>query len=1273
MSFSEELKKSINDRDLAKFTELANHPALLVNEVFEDGLLHYLLKNPGIPLEFYKVVLDNVDTDVNKIGKNKLPPILSTENTEIQDLLLSLERTNVNIEVDSRTHMRLINVVLKAGDMELFKKLLSNPRTDYAQRKTFLNEDQTLLNYCMTNNMEAFKMLLDKGVDPNRSGPYNPVEYAVKNSNFEAFRMLLEKGAEFNLFFRARGISLMNYLLEFGFLKGSDMKMLDLVLDNYFDKIRDKKEFLEKTIQLDNVNIFQRLLEKGLTIDDKLLVVLIGKLELLKVILANPETAGLQKGVIVSTIYKSENMELVKLLGTVPFVEDIQDIMTETLLDSENHLLIQTIINSNIDYLQEKKLLPYLIVGKDGHMFDTLVQGGDGSLADILLELAPETQIPQNFNPVGSVIAREQYDLLKTLMTNYNVCLTKGAYYDILLKKGKLDMLKLALEKGSHCKLTLLNSYTFGDFYKKLPGDFAFELLFDDKINTNLWTNHILTKMYGIPGFTKILEKNIDRVLPLFENHVLLNIDWLVTSDKGRMFYFVSSESIQDKLNTPVVRILTQGTPGINILKRLLQALSDNGKRELYSNIVTGYLHIGDIETLELLVRELSVELNELDINENLVSNPEFMMSNIDTLLRLFPGMKVAGYISTFNECIKSNPQLFVSSEISRKLLSQTDYNYNQMVDIGLSGRRREGEDDEDYPRYTQLYDLCISLALDKGKTEKMDAYLFLIRTYLENPEVNINMRNDTPYDDESVTFLEYCALQIKDFDNSVDYSTAETYGFYQQVIKMILEHPSLDIDANRELFAIISREEEGINLDDLFTTILSNPRIDINATGALSNACSTRNIRILNVLLTIGALNVNLLDNDGNTGLHICIEKTFEEGAMALLADPRLDITIQDAKGRNYARLAGKAGMKKVIERLAELGQTDDKQARVEREIAEYNARMAAQGRVKQTRIRETLNSFDLILKEKRKDREDREDGEGGFTGSTTPYNKSMCPFCLTYIEKENPYECVYLSGHRCPAELENEPLKRLYFGEAWATKVFEICCVCGRPCEHHGHFRPTLEGEPVSELLPNTSFANHWDCNEGNGGGGKLEMTSRLIGMLSEIKRRVDRDERLVYGPELIRELAMIGNNSVRDGAIIARASGVLERQGWNSNSKIEKYKKFNAPNAPNATRNNNNSRPRNTREPIVHYDNPEEELQCMICLDEAEHLFKPHESDQGYICDECLKRQVCSSRYASVTCELGCRPKKQIYKEDVNALMGGNFCEGVEIAEAHANAEN
>lgn len=1281
MGFSEELKKSILDRDLAKFTELANHPALLINEIYGDGLLHYLLTIPGLPLEFYKVILANVDMDVNKIGTNKLPPILSTENAEIQDLLLAIDSINVNIEVVPRTSMRLLNIVLKADDMRLFKKLLDHPRTDYSQRRTFLNEDQTLLNYSMTNNMEAFRMLLDKGVDPNRSGPFNPVEFSVRNSNFEAFRMLLERGAEFNLFFRARGISLIDYLIEFGFLKGSDMKMLDLILDKYFDKIRDKKELLEKTMKLDNVKIFQRLLEKGLQITDDLLPLLMSKHELLKIVLSRPDTAGVPKDVIAKTIYKSEDIELVELLGKASFAEDIKSVMVDTLLESENANLLRTIINSNIDYLQSKNLLPYLLVEKKGHMFDTLVQGGEADLVDILLELAPETKIPVDFAPVGTLIVRERYDLLDVLMTKYGVCLNTPEQFEQLLKKGKLDVLKTAFEVCSHNNLNLLSGHKFYyvyNIYNKLPLEFAIELIFDEKVNINLWTNLVMSELYKIPGFIRELEDNIDRYIVLAKKHGRLNMKWLTTSSDGFGFDSLDrfespgyKRTVESRQDTPIVRILQKGEVGINEVNRILAVLPLEEQYELCETIARGFIIIGNLELLEKVVGIMdrnNILKSDFTLEYLLPQNPLFIMSNIDDLKRLIPSVSI-DYISVFRSCIDTNPELFVSSGIARKLMTG-EYDYYRMVVIPAEFRH----DNDSY--HSQLYDLCIKLDVSGGKTPKLDTYLELIKIYLEHPEINVNQRNDIYTDvadetpEDNVTILEYCAKQIKSFDNSVDYTSAETYGFYQQLIKMVLAHPSLDIDSNENLFSIIYREREGVNLEGLLTTILSHPTIDINSIDIIFNVCSNRNIRVLGVLLTIGTLNVNRVNENGNTPLHICIENTFEEGAMALLADPRIDITVQDAKGRNYARLAAKAGMRKIIERLAELGQTDDIQARVDREIAEYEAKMAAQGRVKQTRIRETLNSFDLILKEKRVDKKHDEDAEGGFRGSTTPYNKSMCPFCLTYIEKENPYECVYLSGHKCPAELENEPLKRLYFGDQWQTKVFEICCVCGRPCRNHGHFRPTIEGEPVSELLPNQSFANHWDCNEGNGGGGKLEMTARLVGMLSEIKRRVDSEAKLVYGPELIKELAMIGNNSIRDDAIKARALAVLERQNWNSNSMIEKYKRFNAPNAN--TKASNNSRSRNVREPIVHYDNPEQVLQCMICLDEAEHLFKPHESDEGYICDECLKRQVCASRYASVTCELGCRPKKQIYKEDVNALMGGNFCEGVEMAEARANAE-
>jgi hypothetical protein len=355
---------------------------------------------------------------------------------------------------------------------------------------------------------------------------------------------------------------------------------------------------------------------------------------------------------------------------------------------------------------------------------------------------------------------------------------------------------------------------------------------------------------------------------------------------------------------------------------------------------------------------------------------------------------------------------------------------------------------------------------------------------------------------------------------------------------------------------------------------------------------------------------------------------------------------------------------MTRLSEVLASRGQTDDKQARVDREVAEYDARMTLLGRRKEGRIREALNNFDLILKER--ERPPPAADEEGFGRNETPYNLSLCPFCLTYLEKENPYECVYLSGHTCPVEIQNEELKRLYFGDRWENERFEICCTCGRPCSHHGHYRILDNGSAgPATLMPNGGLANHWRCDEHNGGGGKLEMVVRLVGMLSELKSRVDREDRLVYGPELTRELAAIANHSLFDQAIRDRAVSILERKKWNVNSKIAKHAKFNAPNVvaeePVVVA---------EHEPITHFSNEgrEEQLKCMICLDdEPEHVFKPHVDDAGYICSDCIKRQVCSSRYASVTCALGCAPAKQIYKEDVNALMGGNFCEGAEAAEA------
>ena len=1128
----------------------------------------------------------------------------------------------------------------------------------------------------MTHNMEAFRMLLEKGdrIDINRSGMYNPVEFAVVHTNFEAFRLLLEYGANFNIDFRSRGVSLINYLIDDGMLMGSNIQMLDLLLEKYFDMISDKQGLIEKAIKMEYVKFLHRLLDKGLQLTDKDIPAVIGKPKLLELILSRADLGGISKFLLIKNIYRLEDLELIKLLGKYNNDKEIWDnVIVNFLAHSDNSLLISRILDNSMDYLVKNSLLsPYLealLYFNSGHMFYQLLQGGKTDLVISLLEKAPGIKIMSDNSILGIAIGTKRFELVDILFKKYNVYLTKAEYYEHLLKDKQFELLMLALETGSNRALNVLHNYNFLSFYSKLSPEFARDLLFNERVNRALWNDNILHKLYNIPGFIQAIAEDMDRVVRLIETHVITNINWIFMYGPNKSIedYYEISD---DMLNAPIITLARRGGDGINMINRIFRAFSIEEKRRFSRKLTIGVILIKNIDLLTTVIDGVinsnGLHVDELDIDDLLPVCSEFIMTNIDTILRIIPGLYLK-YISSLGAAISANLDLFTSSDITRKLLSGANYNPNFMV--YTPGDRRSDSD----TYYSQLYSLCTGVYNDTEKTPKNDAYLDLIRQYLEHPDTDVNQRNDDEdaSDDYNVTILEDCAFKIKTFDNSLDYTAAETYGFFHQVIKMVLAHPSLDINVNHQLFRIISRETDDANLEGLLTTVLSHPTLDINSTDSIFKACSTRNMRILGVLLTIGTLSINRIDDDGKTPLHLCIDQNFIEGAMALVADPRIDINILDARGHTYARLAAKAGMRPLIEALAALGQTDEKQARVEREIAEYEARVAAQGRVKQTRIREALNSFDLILKEPHHTREDDEDDDGGFRGSSTPYNKSMCPFCLTYIEKENAYECVYLGGHRCPAELENEQLKRFYFGDQWQTKVFEICCVCGRPCEHHGHFKHTLEGEPVAVLLPNQAFANHWDCNEGNGGGGRLEMAARLVGMFSELKRRLDHDERLVYGPELVRELAIIANSSVRDDAIVARATSVLDRRGWNSNSKIAKYVKFNAP-APDA--NNAAAIPLETREPIVYHDNSvnaeDHKLQCMICLDEADNLFKPHASDEGYICDECLRRQVCASRYASVTCELGCRPKKQIYKEDVNALMLRNFCEGVAIGEPHVD---
>lgn len=1267
MSIIERFNKSLDSQNIKEFSGLVNTSSQYINDIFANGLLHHMLtKYPELPLEFYKIVIDNPNTDLNNNDPNILPPILRTNRDELVDLLLSKPALNVNVVlVGNRT---LAIYAIDESNISLLDKLAKTGRLDITQ--------QSVINYAMSKNLDAFEILLDL-LEPYMCNELKLVDHAIHSNNADALDQLLGIGC---------GISIKS-VKELVHTNSPDLVR---VLIKYVNKISDKKAVLSLSINNNNIELFRAISKFTRDIQHDDIYNNLDKPEIMEAILqlVNSRRDKELANTLFMAIVKSRNPIHYKLL-------DKLDINSAILSDMLILLLVFGKTDELVEVLENTNVFMTAINGSlAADILNQLMQSDHIDIVKKLLENY-KLELDEQVVELDNLVEGEHYDILLRLLTDYKIIIGNDEIIDKLVSKKQYEIVKVLIEKY--------------DFLSKIE---SLEILLDSPelvrsiiriqpyyiVSEDITANGYVKIMDSISddsrlmeGFLQALAKNNKKISMLMK--VKRNLDVFLQKPQY-MVHILQQPMLTDILFNPVLDRLPTGPWDeededentryiiFELLKVLdkpqrdlvMGAIIDNNSIDelIYLNPLDKVIMMNDSELFGYLLGHLKEYMGGMDVpnlSNYLAYNPRITLENIDELLEI-PSIFVTDSIPILMPLL-NNPELnelLRSSNVIDKVLDHPNMSVNSLIDGEV------GHDDlDEEPTQISVLDYVVGDATRDDynvKSWRNMEHLRVLKKLLLNPDLDVNVMNTY-----GETALQYLISNILTFSN-VDYESDEHFSYPHAVLRLIIAHTRFDINANKKIFPNMFNDTEG-DYSYLLTVLISRPECDVNYCRLLHSACYSKRVDMLKIVLGLANVDVNLVaigykETTRVTPMHLAIERHFTDGIKLLLEDPRFDMTVLDSKGRNYARLAAKTGLRDVVALFAARGVVDDKQERIDREIAEYEARMAAQGRVKQTRIRETLNSFDLILKEREASREDYDEE---LSGSITAYNRSLCPFCLTYLEKEQPYECVYLAGHKCPDELENEPLKRLYFGDAWQTKIFEICCTCGRPCEHHGHFTPVETGGP-SELARNDSEANHWACNSHNGGGGKLEMVTRLIGMLSELKRRVDSDERLVYGPELIKELAMIANASLFNGAIRDRAIGVLERKKWNVNSKIPKYAKFNAPN--NVRRNNGNNgnnankSKRNTREPIVHYDNPEEELQCMICLDEAEHLFKPHESDEGYICDECLKRQVCASRYASVTCELGCRPKKQIYKEDVNALMGGNFCEGVEMAEAGAEAQ-
>ena len=201
MSVEDQIKESLESKDVEKFREIISRPKIYINDVLGNGILHYILEHhKDIPIGFIEALLEQETINVNKVhSESGLPPLLCTDREDIQDVLLGNVKCDVNKIVNEQNMMCW---ALDNNKLGLLKKLINHPYIDLLGDDD-TNEEKNAFVQSM-KNPEAFKLFLESprvnvqdGVGWN--GIIVPLEYSLKKRWIESTLLLLEKGANMNI------------------------------------------------------------------------------------------------------------------------------------------------------------------------------------------------------------------------------------------------------------------------------------------------------------------------------------------------------------------------------------------------------------------------------------------------------------------------------------------------------------------------------------------------------------------------------------------------------------------------------------------------------------------------------------------------------------------------------------------------------------------------------------------------------------------------------------------------------------------------------------------------------------------------------------------------------------------------------------------------------------------------------------------------------------------------------------------------------------------
>ena len=184
MSISLKITKALDDKDIDSFISLSNHPALLINDIYDNGLLNYMLeKYPQHPITYYKVIIENVNIDVNKLNSAGLSPFLQTNNIDILKLLLDNPRRNID---KAEIFASLID-----------KKLLGK---EWIQTNVFKTPPQLFYDMLKHLKYDTINLVLDMYPETfpkdilNNTELYKPAEELITNSKTDIIGKLVSIG-----------------------------------------------------------------------------------------------------------------------------------------------------------------------------------------------------------------------------------------------------------------------------------------------------------------------------------------------------------------------------------------------------------------------------------------------------------------------------------------------------------------------------------------------------------------------------------------------------------------------------------------------------------------------------------------------------------------------------------------------------------------------------------------------------------------------------------------------------------------------------------------------------------------------------------------------------------------------------------------------------------------------------------------------------------------------------------------------------------------------